>query len=65
MFKDSIEDGVPMNDPNPEYTRISDPAGDQASRITIAVIVATLIVILACIGACTAVTLVFFNNPPW
>jgi hypothetical protein len=54
-----------MNDPNPEYTRLPERAEDQSSRVAIAVIVSTLIVILACIAACTAISLVFFNHPPW
>ncbi|HEX9616954.1 MAG TPA: hypothetical protein VGA03_06020 [Anaerolineales bacterium] len=54
-----------MNDPNPEYVRPLEPAADRSSRVTIAVVVATLIVILACIVACTAIALVFLYNAPW
>jgi hypothetical protein len=54
-----------MNDPNPEATRLTESAGEQSSRVMIAVIVSTLIVILACIAACTAVWLVFLYNAPW
>ncbi len=38
---------------------------DSSNRITIAVIIAFVIIVLACLAACTAVTLVFLFNAPW
>lgn len=41
------------------------PSRDESNRVTIAVIVGIVIVVLACLAACTVVALVFFINAPW
>ena len=45
--------------------RQAQPVRKRGSGVAIAAIVATTIVILACIAATTMVTYFFLQNPPW
>lgn len=40
-------------------------SSDGSNRVTIAVIVGIVVVALACLAACTAISLVFLINAPW
>ena len=53
-----------MSELNSEPRQVQPPR-KRGSGVAIAAIVATAIVILACIAATTMVTYFFLQNPPW
>jgi hypothetical protein len=55
-----------MSDITPEAPpQLQQPARNQGSKVAITAVIATAIVVLACVAACTLVTVVFLINAPW
>jgi len=54
-----------MSEGSTESKTFQPQADDTSDKVSIFAIVATMIVMLACIGACTLMGYVFFSNPPW
>lgn len=55
-----------MSETNAEEIQHDVPSSsDESNRVTIAVIAGIVVVVLACLAACTALSLVFLINAPW
>ncbi len=55
-----------MTENVPEEIQPTVPSTEgRSNKVTITAIIATVIVILACLAACTTVTFVFLINAPW
>jgi hypothetical protein len=54
-----------MENLTPENEPVKIIREESSSRVAVTAIVAILIISLACLGACTAIAIVFLMNPPW
>jgi ABC-type multidrug transport system permease subunit len=55
-----------MSESGPEKTHIQQESSQNSGgKVSIIAIIATVIVMLACIASCTLLGYAFFSNPPW